>query len=140
MGLIAAVASRFSRAAWWDDNTGVWDHHDPKMAPFLDQGTPQLRRSARSDADIMAMYGAVFAAVRRRQSAVIKPEIVLFRKGRAGKEPEVIEEHEALTALKRVNESLTFAQGFGLIEQHKCTAGSAFWIKRLVPPGRSLTI
>ena len=130
MGLIAAVASRFVRAAWWDDNTGAWDHHDPKLSALLDQQTPQLRRTARTDADIMAMYGAVFAAIRRRQSAVIKPEIVLFRKGRAGKEPEVIEEHEALTALKRVNESLTFSQGFGLIEQHKCTAGSAFWIKR----------
>ncbi|MCH7719259.1 MAG: phage portal protein, partial [Chloroflexi bacterium] len=119
-----------ARAAWWDDNTGAWDHHDPKLSAFLDQQTPQLRRAARTDADIMALYGSVFAAIRRRQSAVIKPEIVLFRKGRAGNEPEVIEEHEALDALHRINESLTFSQGFGLIEQHKCTAGSAYWIKR----------
>jgi HK97 family phage portal protein len=90
--------------------------------------TPEARRLFRSNSDIVAIYGAVFAAIRRRARAVAKPRIVLVR-DQGGEEVEV-DEHPALDALKRVNESLTQRQGFGLIEQHKLTHGKAYWVKR----------
>jgi HK97 family phage portal protein len=128
------------RAAWWDDNVGAFAHHDPTMdATGSDLMTPQLRRQAWSHADLMVLYSSVFAAVRKRATSVTKPDIQLLRARSVGdEEPELIGTiqqsptgtHPALDALKRVNGSLTFKQGFGLIEQHKCTAGPAYWVKR----------
>ena len=91
-------------------------------------GTPEARRMLRRNEDIIALYGAVFAAIRRRSRAVAKPSICLVRK-QGGEEVEV-EDHPALLAINRVNESLTRSQGFGLIEQHKLTHGAAYWVKR----------
>ncbi len=90
--------------------------------------TPEARRLFRSNADIVAIYGAVFAAIRRRARAVAKPRIVLVR-DQGGEEIE-IDSHPALDALNRVNESLTRRQGFGLIEQHKLSHGKAYWVRR----------
>lgn len=90
--------------------------------------TPEARRLFRSNADVVAIYGAVFAAIRRRSRAVAKPRVVLVQ-GRGDDEVEV-DSHPALDALNRVNESLTRQQGFGLIEQHKLTHGKAYWVKR----------
>ena len=96
---------------------------------LLEEGlTAPTRRHFRSDADMVSLYGAVYAAIRRRSRAIIRPEVVLLR-GRDEAETRVTE-HPALKALHRINESLTFGQGFGLIEQHKLTHGAAYWIKR----------
>jgi len=91
--------------------------------------TPEARRLFRRDIDMVAVYGAVYAAIRKRTAAISKPEMVLLRKRGADfiEEPD---DHPALQALYRVNEGLTFRQGFGLIEQHKLTSGDAFWVKR----------
>ena len=87
--------------------------------------TPEARRSVRTNADMSAVYGAVFAAIRRRTRMVTRIRIALI--DAAGNE---VERHPALDALRRVNESLTERQGQGLIEQHKLTYGKAYWIKR----------
>lgn len=94
-----------------------------------DMTTPEARRLFRRNVDMVAIYGAVYAAIRKRVAAISKPEMVLLRK--VGKDfVEEPDDHKALQALYRVNEGLTFRQGFGLIEQHKLTSGDAFWIKR----------
>jgi HK97 family phage portal protein len=90
--------------------------------------TAESRRLFRNDADMVAIYGAVYAAIRMRTRAVVKPTIHLMR--RRGQEEDEVEEHPALDAFRRVNESLTFGQGFGMIEQHKLTEGKAYWVKR----------
>lgn len=90
--------------------------------------TAETRRAFRGNVDMVALYGAVYAAIRMRARAVVKPTIHLMR--RRGQEEDEVEDHPALTAFHRVNESLTFGQGFGLIEQHKLTSGKAYWIKR----------
>ena len=113
------------RSAWLEG--GDWQHHD-SLVDLL-AGSPEARRFNRSNADMSAIYGAVFAAVRRRSRGAMKPRIALMRKLRGG-ELEEVPEHPALDALHRVNESLTFRQGMGLIEQHKLTYGKAYWIKR----------
>jgi len=91
--------------------------------------TPQARRFTRRDIDLVAIYGAVYAAIRKRSLAITKPELVLLRHvgDKALEEPK---DHPALAALYRVNESLTYHQGVGLIEQHKLSVGPAYWIKR----------
>lgn len=94
-----------------------------------EMSTPEARRLFRRNIDMVAIYGAVYAAIRKRTAAISKPEMVLLRK--VGKDfVEQPDDHPALQALYRVNEGLTFRQGFGLIEQHKLTSGDAFWIKR----------
>src|SRR3990167_2707786 len=123
---------------------GLWQRLNPFSRPVADDGrraidlyggertdlleeaisTPEARRLFRSNADIVALYWAVFAAIRRRARAVAKPRIVLLR----GEDE--IESHPALDALRRVNQSLTASQGRSLIEQHKLTHGKAYWLKR----------
>ena len=90
--------------------------------------TAELRRLVRGNSDIVRIYGAIFAAVRRRARAVARPRIVLVQ--RSGEEEVEIPEHPALAAMERVNETLTRRQGFSLIEQHKLTHGKAYWVKR----------
>src|SRR3990167_7477269 len=114
----------FSRPA--DDGRRAIDLYGGERTDLLEEAIspPEARRLFRSNADIVALYGAVFAAVRRRARAVAKPRIVLLR----GEDE--VESHPALDALRRVNESLTRSQGFSLIEQHKLTHGKAYWLKR----------
>ena len=119
----ALATLRPQRAIWVDDN-GVMQRPD-----LTEPGNALLRRAARSNADLVAIFGAVFAAVRKRSQAAAKAELVLVRKNRGGETVEITD-HPALDALRRVNESLTYKQGFGLIEQHKLTFGPAYWIKR----------
>jgi HK97 family phage portal protein len=82
----------------------------------------------RSNADLVPVLAAIYGAVRRRVRMVQKVKIKLVRRAR----DELIDVpvHPGLAALHRVNESLTFKQGFGLIEQHKLTEGPSYWIKR----------
>src|SRR3990167_5500937 len=114
----------FSRPA--DDGRRAIDLYGGERTDLLEEAisTPEARRLFRSNADIVALYWAVFAAIRRRARAVAKPRIVLLR----GEDE--IESHPALDALRRVNQSLTASQGRSLIEQHKLTHGKAYWLKR----------
>lgn len=100
----------------------------------LDRSTATSRRSQRTNADITETYAAVYAAVRWRSQAITAPEIVLQRQ-QAGEWVDIgtidqPEAHPALAVMHRVNAGLTFRHGFGLIEQHKLTYGSAYWVKR----------
>lgn len=118
---IGAATARM-RAAWIEN--GEWQHHDL----FAGTSTPANRRLMRSNADLSAIYSALFAGIRRRSRMVTKLKIELVRQ--QGTEFVEVPNHPALDALNRVNESLTRQQGFGLIEQHKLTWGKAYWIKR----------
>ena len=89
----------------------------------------ERRRAARTDQDVVAVYGAVYAAIRRRSVAITKPRLALVRR-RGDKLVEEPDDHPIIQPLHEVNESLTMRQGFGLIEQHKLTTGKAYWIKR----------
>jgi HK97 family phage portal protein len=111
------------RAAWVED--GEWQHHDLLISQLA---SPEARRMSRSNADMQAVYGAVYAAIRKRVRAIAKPRIALMR--RDGQENVEVEEHPVLEALDRMNGQLTWTQGLGLIEQHKMAAGKAYWIKR----------
>lgn len=91
--------------------------------------TPEARRMARRNIDMPAIAGAVFAAIRKRTTALVKPEMVLQIK-RGQEWVDEPDDHPALVALREVNEGLTFKQGFGLIGQGKYTSGAAFWVKR----------
>ena len=113
----------YERAAWPEN--GQWEHHD-LMSDAL--ATPQARRAYRDNADMVAVYGAVYAAIRRRVRAIVQPRIVLTRT--VGADSVDVDQHPFLDALRRVNEGLTYRQGMGLIEQHKLTTGKAFWVKR----------
>ena len=111
------------RAAWLEG--GEWQHHNLISESVA---TPELRRAMRKDSDFLRLYGAVYAAIRLRVRAVAKPRFALVR--HVGGESVEVENHPAMAALQRVNGSLTQRQGMGLIEQHKLTAGKAYWIKR----------
>lgn len=95
----------------------------------LEGSSARQRRMWRTDADMVAVHGAVFAAIRRRTRMVTRVGIALVREVAAGEVVE-IDQHPALDALHRINDSLTARQGFGLIEQHKLTNGKAYWVKR----------
>jgi HK97 family phage portal protein len=111
------------RAAWWDQG---WQHHDPI---FAGGATPEARRAYRTNADLSAVYGAVFAAIRQRSRAMAKAQPVLMRK--QGQElVQIPGTHPALDALYHINEGLTFKQGLGLLEWQKLTFGEAYWVKR----------
>ena len=111
------------RAAWQEDNG--WQHHDLLSSQLA---TPEARRLFRSNADMQAVYGAVFAAIRKRVRAINKPRFGLMRQ--AGNDVIEVTNHPALEAMARMNGQLTWGQGLGLIEQHKMAAGKAFWVKR----------
>ena len=117
------------RGAYLGAPSRAFDLYGGESRPYdlLESGlqTPEARRAVRSNADMSAVYGAVFAAIRRRTRMITRIRIALI--DAAGNE---IEQHPALDALRRVNESLTERQGQGLIEQHKLTYGKAYWIKR----------
>ena len=110
------------RAAWIDPE-GNWAHHNDLIG-----GNAAQRRAFITNADLSAIYSALFAGIRRRSRMVTRLKIEMVREVNG----ELIEvpDHPALMALNAVNESLTRQQGFGLIEQHKLTWGKAYWIKR----------
>ncbi len=92
------------------------------------------RRLQRSNSEIAAGYAAVFAAVRWREQAITRPQIVLQQ--RSGGEWESVGTlddpvtHPALEAIRRVNETTTTKQGLGGIERGKLTNGEHYWVKR----------
>ena len=94
----------------------------------------QSRRLQRSNSDIVASTAAVFAAVRWREQAITRPQLVLQE--RAGGEwreigtPEEPWEHPLLASLARINAATTYKQGIGGIERGKLTNGDHFWLKR----------
>src|SRR3990167_11142128 len=92
-----AVATE--RAAWFE--SGEWQHHDllsSQPAP------PELRRLYRTNADLTACYGAVYAAIRKRVRAVAKPRFGLMRQ--SGKDVIEVLDHPALVALDRMDGQL----------------------------------
>lgn len=111
------------RAAWIEE--GNWEHHDLLSGT----STAAARRAFTTNADISAMYGTVYAAIRLRTRMVTRPRWYLVRKTR-GADPVEVPEHPALDAIHRMNEALTERQGRALIEQHLLTAGKAYLIKR----------
>lgn len=121
---IATLRRPAQRSVWVDDA----GNYTP-LSELYEGRTAQQRRLERSNADLVAIYGAVFAAVRKRSQAAAKGQLVLLRRVRGG-EPEEITDHPALDALARVNEALTAKQGLALIEQHKLLSGAAYWVKR----------
>ena len=120
--LAAAYGVPTQRSLWIEN--GQFERLDESQAT-----SSQMRRWLRSDADMAGLNGAVFAAIRRRVRMVTRIQVGLVRDFGTG-DPEEIDSHPALEALHNVNDSLTARQGFGLIEQHKLTAGKAYWIKR----------
>ena len=103
--------------------------------------TAERRRMLRSDADRFALNSAIYAATRRRSHSVTEAEVILKRKrslrstakddaiiGRVGD----MGRHPVLDLLTYVNQELTFIEAFALLEEHKCVAGEAFWVKRRV--------
>ena len=91
------------------------------------------RRQQRPNAEITEVYAAVFAAIRWREQAITRPQIVLQRKvGRDWEDVGDLEDpqHPALAAMLRINEATTFVQGWGGIERGKLQNGDHFWIKR----------
>ena len=92
------------------------------------------RRVNRDNTDVVATYAAVFAAIRWREQAITRPQIVLQqRQGGKWVERGTTDsplEHPALAALTRVNESTTYKQGFGGIERGKLTNGDHLWVMR----------
>lgn len=121
---VRSTAEDYARAAWFED--GEWQHHDLISSQLA---TPEARRAYRTNADMQAAYGAVFAAIRKRVRAIAKPRFGLIRQVGTGDTVEITS-HPALDALDRMNGQLTWTQGLGLIEQHKMSAGKAYWIKR----------
>lgn len=119
------------RSIWMNDD-GTLDRTD--LLALSDQGTAASRRANRTDADTIALYGAVYAAMRRRVRMIGAPRITLMRNLRGGKRVEM-PNHPALVAVQRVNGGLTGKQGLGLLEQHKLAAGMALWVKRRNPLG-----
>lgn len=104
--------------------------------------TAENRRTQRSNAQIVAGYAAVFAAVRWREQAITRPQIVL-QQARGGEWEDVgtlddPASHPALTALRHVNSSTTTKQGRGGIERGKLTNGHHLWVKRRTGLGTTM--
>ncbi len=107
--------------ALWLNESGVLERTDLLAE---NESSASLRRLTRTNADMVAVQDAIFAAIRIRSRAVTRPTLHLFRGD------EELPAHPALDALEHINGSLTRMQGIGYIETHKLTYGSAYWIKR----------
>ena len=98
------------------------------------RGSAQGRRLQRSNSDIVASTAAVFAAVRWREQAITRPQLLLQeRVGSEWVQVGTVEEpwaHPLLASLARVNASTTYKQGIGGIERGKLTNGHHVWLKR----------
>lgn len=112
---------------------GILEHHGVDL---LGQSydTALGRRTERSNAMVVSSSAAVFAAVRWREQAIVRPVIWLQqRRGQDWEDVGTIEDsdaHPALAALHRVNDAITFRQGFGGVERGKLTNGHHLWLKR----------
>ena len=97
------------------------------------RGTAKNRRTARSNHDIAAFSAAVFAAIRWREQAIVRPGIVLEQKIGNDWEPigrlDEPGSHPALDALRNVSSGMGGRQGIMGIERGKLTNGSHIWIK-----------
>lgn len=92
------------------------------------------RRLERTNAQVVASTAAVFAAVRFREQAITRPDLVLqqavggeWRDIGTLREPSA---HPVLMAMRRINAATTTKQGIGGIERGKLTNGDHFWVKR----------
>lgn len=124
--------SLFARVFRWEQTQRTLSMNDDgALERYADDAAAdaRIRRMFTTNADLTARYGAVYAATRKRSQMAAKAELRLMVKSRGG-EPVDVLVHPALDALHRVNESLTYKQGFALIEQHKLAYGKAYWIKR----------
>lgn len=95
------------------------------------RGTSQQRRNNRSNHDIAALNAAVFAAIRWREQAIVRPEIVLQQKsGAEWVEVGRLSDPSAHPVLEAIA-SVSSGQRHGLmgIERGKLTNGSHIWIK-----------
>lgn len=118
----ALGAIRAQRAVSLSEDGTLWKDWSEDLP------TARQRRAYRTAADISATYSSVFAAVRKRSQMAAKATLHLMRG--SGKDAVEIEQHPALDALRRINETLTAKQGQAIIEQHKLTFGAAYWVKR----------
>ena len=91
--------------------------------------TPEARRLFRRDIDFVALYGSVYAAIRKRAGALAKPQMILVRQ-RGQDMIEQPNDHPALQALYEINAGLTHRQGLTLLGSHRLGVGEAFWVKR----------
>jgi HK97 family phage portal protein len=96
-----------------------------------ERSTALNRRVQRSNTDIVAVQGAVFAAVNFIAQRVMKPRVILQRRvGGGGWEELDDPSHPAALHHRMVNESLTWAKAIALVATHKLTNGNAYWVKR----------
>ncbi len=109
------------------NESGEWERLD---LFGLVQSTAMQRRLWRTNADMMTLLSAIWAAVRRRSQSVTRFDYKLMRRATDGTLLDAPETHPALLALRRVNGQLTYRQGRGLIEQQKLTAGQSVWVIR----------
>ena len=113
------------RAAWVED--GEWMHHN--MIP-AEGSTPEMRRSLRTNQDLLTLSTAIYAAIRRRSRAVQRPVVKLVRELPDGTEEDLPVGHPAWRLFKKVTPTLTYRSAVSYIEQHKLTDGFAIWLKR----------
>lgn len=114
-----------ARAAWLDDD-GSWQHHNDLLSGATTAGA---RRAFTTNADLVAMYGAIWACVRLRSRRLMRPRIYVVRMNKGG-EPEEVPNHPGLEALNAINESMTGKQGRAYIGTLRLTWGKAYLIKR----------
>lgn len=136
------MTSLLERVTGWIDprqrvlyanDQGVLEAHGVDLLGQM-RDTAQNRRLQRSNSDIVASTAAVFAAVRWREQAITRPQLVLQeRMGGEWRQVGTTEEpwaHPLLASLARINAATTYKQGIGGIERGKLTNGDHYWIKR----------
>ena len=102
-------------------------HHN--MIP-AEGSTPEMRRSLRTNQDLLTLSTAIYAAIRRRSRAVQRPVVKLVRELPDGTEEDLPVGHPAWRLFKKVTPTLTYRSAVSYIEQHKLTDGFAIWLKR----------
>ena len=124
---------RPKRVLSWNAGTGELESHGVDLLGQVRSSAPG-RRLQRSNSDIVASSAAVFAAVRWREQAITRPQLVLQeRAGGEWRQVGTTEEpwaHPLLASLARINSATTYKQGVGGIERGKLTNGDHLWLKR----------
>ena len=135
------MTSLLERAVGWLDprprtigmNAGMLEAHGVDLLGQI-RDSAQSRRLQRSNSDIVASTAAVFAAVRWREQAITRPQLVLQeRLGGEWRPVGTVDEpwaHPLLASLARINSATTYKQGMGGIERGKLTNGDHVWVKR----------
>lgn len=122
-----------SRVLFPNDESGELEAHGVDLLG-QSRGSALSRRLAKDNGTLAETYAAVFAAIRWREQAITRPQIVLQeRSGGEWKEIGTLDEpnaHPALLAISQPNAATTSRQGRGGIERGKLTFGDHFWIKR----------